>query len=238
MIPVQMWSDPLWAQFLADTLPEITFASAWTLLVSFFVQLVGVALGTGTFTSIGMVIQMMAYVVYFLLIFTYFWNPLSSVLLYALLCSMYAALFGTTLYFCPRLWSLLRPSLSRHSGLAMRVAACSVLCIFVFGARTVGLARKVVAPPSQVSWWWQYGALELFPSILFLIMMHPSTNRMSNGANNPQTSNDRGTPPYNKAWKQRQGGRSGELAPLVRPPSLSAPPGVGYGGTGESSTTS
>ena len=55
MIPVQMWSNPLWAQFVADTLPEMAFASAWTLLVSFFVQLVGVALGMGTVTSTVMV---------------------------------------------------------------------------------------------------------------------------------------------------------------------------------------
>jgi hypothetical protein len=114
-----MWSNPLWAQIVADTLPEMAFASAWTLLVSFFVQLVGVALGTGTFTSTGMVIQMTAYIVYVISIATYFWNPLASVLLYAPLCCIYPALFGTTLYFCPRLWTLLHPSLVRHSGLAI-----------------------------------------------------------------------------------------------------------------------
>jgi hypothetical protein len=146
-----MWSNPLWAQIVADTLPEMAFASAWTLLVSFFVQLVGVALGTGTFTSTGMVIQMTAYDVYVISIATYFWNPLASVLLYAPLCCIYPALFGTTLYFCPRLWTLLHPSLVRHSGLAIRMASFILLCFFFFGGRTVGFARKVVAPPRLVS---------------------------------------------------------------------------------------
>lgn len=233
MIPVQMWSNPLWAQFVGDTLPQMTFASAWTLLVSFFVQLVGVAMGTGTSASTGMVIQITAYVVYVILIATYFWNPVATVLLYALLCCIYAALFGTTLYFCPRLLTLLQPSLARHSGLAMRLAACSLLCVFVFGGRTFGLARKVVAPPHHVSWWWQYGALELIPSILFLVMMHPNSSRMSNGANQQSTS---GTPPTIANSHRRQGSygsssrRSGEAAPLVKPASH-------YGSGGESAAS-
>ena len=192
MIPVQMWSDPLWAQFVADTLPEMTFSSAWTLLVSFFVQLVGVAQGTGTSTSTGMVIQATAYVVYGTLVATYcFGKKEASVLLYALLCCIYAALFGTSLYFCPRLVTLLAPSLKERSqmGLALRLLLCSVLCVFVFGGRTVGFARKVVAPPKHVSWWWQYGALELVPSIVFLIMMHPShTRRRANSNSNSNTT--------------------------------------------------
>lgn len=57
LIPVQIWSWPIWWQFVGDTLPEMIFASAWTLLVTFFVQLVGVAQGTGTNTSPGIVIQ-------------------------------------------------------------------------------------------------------------------------------------------------------------------------------------
>jgi hypothetical protein len=214
-----MWSDPLGAQFVADTLPEMTFASAWTLLVCFFVQLVGVALGTGTSTSpTGMVIlQITAYVVYFILIATYFWNPVASVLLfvYALLCCIYATLFGTTLYVCPRLLMLLQPSLVRHSGLAIRLAACSVLCVFVFGARTFGFAQKVMAaapPPPQKyynddvsssslssSWWWlwQYGALELIPAVLFLIMMHPSTS--SSTSSSTTTTSNTGHRHYNSS---------------------------------------
>ena len=57
LIPVQIWSDPMWWQFVSDTLPEMVFASAWTVLVTFFVQLVGIATGTGTNTSPGFVIS-------------------------------------------------------------------------------------------------------------------------------------------------------------------------------------
>jgi len=173
MIPVQVWSEPIWVQFAADTLPDMAFASAWTLLASFFVQLVAVATGTGTSTSPGWVIQITAYSVYIVLMVAYFWNPVVSVLLYALLCCIYAALFGTTIYFCPRLLLLLQASLTQHSALAIRLAICSVLCVLVLGFQTVGFARKVVAPPPNVSWWWQYGTLELIPSILFLLMMNP-----------------------------------------------------------------
>eukprot|EP00339_Tiarina_fusa_P022660 CAMPEP_0117035142 /NCGR_PEP_ID=MMETSP0472-20121206/24973_1 /TAXON_ID=693140 ORGANISM="Tiarina fusus, Strain LIS" /NCGR_SAMPLE_ID=MMETSP0472 /ASSEMBLY_ACC=CAM_ASM_000603 /LENGTH=353 /DNA_ID=CAMNT_0004744517 /DNA_START=124 /DNA_END=1182 /DNA_ORIENTATION=+ len=201
MIPVQIWSDPLWAQFVADTLPEMAFASAWTLLVSFFVQLVGIASGTGNTTSTGMVIQMTSYVVYVMLVATYFWNPLASVLLYALLCCIYAALLGTTLFFCPRLLTLLQPSLQRQRGLSVRLLSCTALCVFVFGGRTIGFARKVVAPPRQVSWWWQYGALELIPAVLFLVMMHRrnadgrgsgSGSAPSSGTNTPNGSHSGG----------------------------------------------
>ena len=57
LIPVQIWSDPIWWQFVSDTLPEMVFASAWTVLVTFFVQLVGIATGTGTNTSPELVIS-------------------------------------------------------------------------------------------------------------------------------------------------------------------------------------
>ena len=57
LIPIQIWSEPLWWQFVGDTLPEMVFAAAWTLLVTFFVQLVGIATGTRTNTSPGIVIS-------------------------------------------------------------------------------------------------------------------------------------------------------------------------------------
>jgi hypothetical protein len=181
-MPVQIWSNPLWFQFVGDTLPEMIYASAWTLLVSFFVQLVGIATGTGTDTSPGIVIQATAYVVYIVLIGTQIWNSVASILLYALLCCIYAALFGTVVYFCPRLLALLQPSLVRHRGLAIRLSVCTLLCIVVFGAHTVGFARKVVAPPVEVYWWWTYGALELIPAAIFLVIMHPSTNKADRSA--------------------------------------------------------
>ena len=57
LIPVQIWSDPIWWQFVGDTFPETVFALAWTMVVTFFVQLVGIATGVGTNTSPGIVIQ-------------------------------------------------------------------------------------------------------------------------------------------------------------------------------------
>jgi hypothetical protein len=210
-------------QFVADTLPEMAFASAWTLLVSFFVQLVGVASGTGTSTMPGLVMQLTAYVVYVILIVTSFWNYVACVLLYALLCCVYAALFGTSLYFCPRLLQLLQPSLVRHSGLAIRLATCSILCILVFGGRTFGFARKVIVTSSNqdnIFWWWQYGALELVPSVIFLVMMHPQANRTSNAAGAAASS----TPPIPKSNRRAESPgpsftskRYGESAPLVKP---------------------
>ena len=206
---------------MADTLPEMAFASAWTLLVSFFVDLVGVASGTGTSKSPGVAIQVTAYMIYAILLVTYFWNNVASVLLYALLCCIYAALFGTSLYVCPRLLQLLQPSLVRHSGLSIRLATCSVLCILVYGGRTFGFARKVIVSSSSqnsISWWWQYGALELVPSVTFLAMMHPRANRTSNAAGAAST------PPIPKSNRRAESPgsfnsnkRSGEAAPLVRP---------------------
>ena len=57
-LPVQALSDPIWWQFVSDTLPEMIFASAWLVLVTFVVQLVGIAMGTGTSTLPGMVISL------------------------------------------------------------------------------------------------------------------------------------------------------------------------------------
>jgi hypothetical protein len=81
LMPVQIWSYPIVWQFISDTLPEMIFASAFTLLVSFFVQLVGVASGSGSSTSPGTVIQITAYVVYLSLVGLFFVNNVASVLL-------------------------------------------------------------------------------------------------------------------------------------------------------------
>ena len=189
LMPVQIWSYPLVWQFVSDTLPEMIFASAWTLLVSFFVQLVGVASGSSTGTSPGTVIQITAYTVYLSLVGAFFINNVASVLLYALLCCIYAALFGTCIYFFPQLLMLLKPSLTRYSGLAIRLAICSVLCILVFVSHMIGYAVNIVAPLSKISWWWNYGALELIPSALFLTLMHPTAGARTNVAgNNPQST--------------------------------------------------
>ena len=224
-MPIHVWKDPLWVQFIADTLPQMAFASAWTLLVSFFVQLVGVAQGTATAAVPGILaIQVTACVVYAALVITFFFNIIAAVLMYALFCCMYAALFGTTVYFCPKLLTLLRPSLRRHSGLAIRLASCSILCLFVFGCSTVGFARKVVAPPNQILWWWQYGVLELIPAFLFLIMMRPNTNRSAAGGTETSESSTT-SPPTNN-------GRTRERLPADTVPFISKSTGASPGGYG------
>lgn len=196
MIPVQMYSKPLWAQFVADTLPEMNFASAWILLVTFFVQLVAIATGTGNSTQPGWVIQIIAYGVYAVVLGTYFWNPVASVLLYALLCCIYAALLGTSLFVCPRLLWVLKGNWNENKNLSFRLLGISVLCLFALGARTVGFARKVVAPPEVVSWWWQYGILDLIPSILLLLLTHPKSQHDTVGNNAQGTQSIRASRSY------------------------------------------
>ena len=209
LMPIQIWSDPIWWQFFGDTFPEMIFASAWTLLVSFFVQLVGLATGTGTNTSPSIVIQATAYVVYAVLITTQIWNDVATILLYALLSCIYAALFGTVIYFGPRLLSLLQTMhttngtassnisttslvgsgsssgnanlvsgvngirTNPHFGVLLRVSLCAVVTIALFAGHTVGYARLVVAPPRDVYWWINYGAMELLPAVVLLVLMHP-----------------------------------------------------------------
>lgn len=119
---------------------------------------------------------MQAYVVYLFLIGIQLFNTVATILIYALLCCIYAALLGVVLYFFPRLISVLQPTLRRSSavaetnnnvpgvgngnsgrGLSIRLTICTLLCISVFLARTIGYARLVVMPPRRVYWWWNYG---------------------------------------------------------------------------------
>lgn len=220
LMPVQIYANPIVWQFVADTLPEMIFASTWTLLVSFFVQLVGVASGSGASTSPGTVIQITAYVVYSLLLGTFFVNPVASVLLYALLCLIYAALFGTCCYFCPRLLILLKPSVTRYSGLAMRLAICSFLCIVVFLSHTIGYAVYIISPPRRVYLWWNYGVLELIPSALFLVLMHPNPGGRGSTPTNQPPANGKATTGMRRIYSGSAGGsarRTNETAPLHTP---------------------
>lgn len=230
LMPVQIWAYPIVWQWISDTLPEMIFASAWTLLVSFFVQLVGVASGSGTSTSPGTVIQITAYIVYLSLLGAFYVNNVASVLLYALLCCMYAALFGTCVYFCPRLLMLLKPSLERYQGLAIRLAICSFLCIIVFVSHTIGYAVNIVAPPRKVYWWWNYGALELLPSAAFLLLMHPLPGARAavTGTNQQQANGKtmRRSPSEGANYVRR----TGETTPLL-PPSPALYTTTGNAGT-------
>jgi hypothetical protein len=224
-IPIQIYSDPLWLQLIADTFPVMAFATAWTWLVSFFVQLVGVALGTNPLGSasgggatiggsngrpvatIDTVIQITAYVIYAVLIisFTVFRRIAAAVLLYGLLCCVYATLLGMGLYYCPRLLSLLLPGLGGkwHSPLALRLIACSSACLLVFAGHTFSFARKVVQSTIPYHkengpyWWFQYGALEFLPAILFLALLHPKrTERATSNSSSENTTKSPSDPNY------------------------------------------
>lgn len=170
---------------------------------------------------------MTAYIVYIILVLTFFINPVASVLLYALLCCIYAALFGTVVYFCPKLLILLKPSLDRYRGLTIRLGICSVLCIVVFVSHTVGYAINIVAPPRKVYWWWNYGALELLPSALFLMLMHPTSSgnqeTKSHQQRSPSTSAIKSSGPgmtrntsANAGPPTNGGQKSGETTPLLQ----------------------
>jgi hypothetical protein len=190
-----MYDTEFTVQFFADTFGYLSFASAWMLLVSFFVQLVGAASGRLIYAGPSIMMQLIGYVVYAILCVTYLWNDTASVLLFALLCCIYAALFSTLIYFGPRLVALLRPSLAQRSGLAFRLIASCVMCLVIFAARTVFMVRMVIDPPKDYPWWWNYGCMELFPSVALLIMMHPNRQHSNIRRNLSPGNSLAGTPP-------------------------------------------
>lgn len=223
LIPVEVYATSNYLQLIAETFPEMTFASAWTLLVSFFVQLVGAASGAGTYERPGNILQAIAYGIYVILILTDLWNDHASVLLYAILCCIYAALLGTLLYFGPRLLAILQPSLSRRSGLGIRLIGCTLICMITFGLQSVNLARQVVAPPKERKLWWSYGSVELFPSIALLFMMH------SNRSQRNKSSSGRASTSQSEIAGRRGGdSKQGETATLIKS-------GASYGTSSDSS---
>jgi len=162
-------------KFVAKTLPEMTFASAWTLLVSFLVQLVGTASGTGIYTQPSLIIQMIAYGIYLVLTLVALHTHNAFVSVYAVLCFIYTILFGALLYFGPRLVLILYPSLIHRSSLAIRLICSCIICVLIFAAQAVELARKVFSPPDDDSALIEYLLLELFPTVALLVMMFPSS---------------------------------------------------------------
>jgi hypothetical protein len=97
---------------------------------------------------------------------------MASILLYTLLCGIYATLLVILLAFGPRwLWQL--PDLPQ--GLALRLTLCNVAACLVFALHAFSYGRLVIAPPKRVFWWYRYGVLELVPAVLFLVLMQPTT---------------------------------------------------------------
>jgi putative Ca2+/H+ antiporter (TMEM165/GDT1 family) len=198
-IPISVYCEGDMFQLVADTLPQLTFASAWALLVAFFAQLVGTATGTVLVAASSSprpspLIHVACYITYVILVILYWWNDSAAVLLEAGLCCLYAALFGTLIYFGPKLVVILHPSLERQSGLAVRlVSSCSIGCV-VFILKSISLGRTVVVPASTNPPWYIYGVLELLPTYLLLVMMHSSSSKETNIGETmrPISSNTRG----------------------------------------------
>jgi hypothetical protein len=103
---------------------------------------------------------------------------MASILLYTLLCGIYATLLVILLAFGPRwLWQL--PDLPQ--GLALRLTLCNVVACLVFALHAFSYGRLVIAPPKRVFWWYRYGALELVPAVLFLVLMQPTASGQKAG---------------------------------------------------------
>lgn len=129
---------------------------------------------------------------------------MASILLYCLLCGVYATLFCILIAFGPRwLWQV---QLTR--ALAIRLGACNAIACLVFSLHTISYGQLVIAPPSRVYWWYQYGALELIPATLFLLLMKPSQKRRSDvlGERAPDV----------ESGPKRAKRRSGETLPIVK----------------------
>lgn len=144
------------ACIFSRTLPDMCFASAFSLLVLFYAQLAGTASGGGpqglsyilTRRRLFQTANIIVYAIYtFLFIFTAFVPHVPYALfqtcIWSMLCFIYAALLGTLSYFGPQLLNLLRPSLARRSALAMRLSTTCIVCAAVFLSRTVCFAIAV-----------------------------------------------------------------------------------------------
>lgn len=206
-IPISVYCDGDMFQLVADTLPQLTFASAWALLVAFFAQLVGTASGTVATTHPSLLIHLACYITYVILVILYWWNDSAAVLLEAGLCCLYAALFGTLIYFGPKLVMILHPSLERQSGLAVRLVAACCIGNVVFLAKSISLGLAVVVPSSTNPPWYIYGVLEFLPTCLLLVMMHPSSKETNNGETMRRI-------PSNSDGRVRS---AGEMSSLLKP---------------------
>ena len=89
-VPIQNAWDGEMIQLVAETLPQLMFASAWGLLVSFFSNLVATASGGVSSNKPSLLIDIAVYLMYIVLVVWYWWNDAAAVLLYALLCIVFA----------------------------------------------------------------------------------------------------------------------------------------------------
>lgn len=144
------------ACIFSRTLPDMCFASAFSLLVLFYAQLSGTASGGGpqglsyvlTRRRLFQTANVIVYAIYTLLfVFTavvpHVPYALFQTCIWSMLCLIYATLLGTLSFFGPQLLRLLRPSLVRRSALAMRLSTTCIVCAAVFLSRTICFAIAV-----------------------------------------------------------------------------------------------
>lgn len=206
LLPVEFLVQSAYWSMVAETFPQMAYASAWTLFVSFLVQLADTALGTGMYTQPSLVIQMIAYGMYLLLAIIALskFEAFAPVSIYALLCFIYATLFGVILFYGPRLIAVLQPNLLRRFNLAVRLICCCFLCIIVFAVRAFVLVKHIIHSHYQEKFWLKYGLLELFPTVAILIMMYQN-NRVQRQKRSGSTVNGKdGIAPRINSTKRKE----------------------------------
>lgn len=192
----------------ARTFPDLAFFTAFSLLVLFYAQLAGTASGSGPrglsiillrpgYFRNGNVILYVSYLI-LLCITTLFPGQLSrkvfQSLVWLFLCVLYLLLFSALAYFGPVLVNLLRPSLAKRSGLAIRLIGMCIICSLIFISRGVSFGaagffsdikyRHGFIPSAIINVNTEseplvfvrdnigYTLLEVIPSLAILFMMH------------------------------------------------------------------
>lgn len=134
---------------MARSVPDLAFATSYSLLVVFYAQLAGTASAggpkglslflsqRGVFKKANLVI----YTLYFLMLGLAYLNVIPLLLFemanWVLLCALYGSLLFILTYFGPMLVRLLGPSLTKPSsqGLAVRLVGMCIICTLVFLSR-------------------------------------------------------------------------------------------------------
>lgn len=198
------------------TLPDLVFASAFSLLVLFYAQLAGTASGGGP-RGLSLILlrpgyfrngNIIVYVGYFVLLFLTVLYPGSlsqhifQSVVWLVLSVLYFVLLALLAYFGPVLVSLLRPSLDKRSGLAIRLIAMCIICSLIFLSRGISFASAVIHddirfthgsvpihlvkidtesdPDVFLQDCVGYVLLEIIPSLAILFMMHQKRRSFAN----------------------------------------------------------
>ena len=156
----------MWCQFFGDTFPEMIFASAWSMLVTFFIQLVGIALGTGTNTSPGIVIQATVSAVIIIIIIA--WHVICSIK-----CQKYHFIHLTIhCLFIGSIGLCCLFALGLHTTL-QQCCICFALCIAVlhirrlvwYGHILLSTTRGAVTAKSGTAWWSKSTLIDLYLAV-------------------------------------------------------------------------